>query len=110
MIELEDAQLAQLVSLGGWLRGTEALTQVVGKNYNKDGADLLHQPAVLDYFERRLDGLNPRLKENTLVKKIARRLPELHTLIEPAGGVSPQKVEKIHSITADLVKAISSQE
>jgi len=110
MIELEDTQLAQLVSLGGWLRGTEALTQVVSRNYSKDGAELLHQPAILQYFERKLDGLNPRLKENKVVTKIASRLPELATLIEPAGGVSPQKVEKINSITAELVKAISSQD
>lgn len=110
MIELDDAQLAQLVSLGGWLRGTEALTQVVGKNYSKDGAELLHQPAILEYFQRRLDGLNPRLKENQTVKKIARELPEIQPLIVPAGNVSPQKVEKIHAITAELVKAISSQD
>ncbi|MCX6967549.1 MAG: hypothetical protein NTZ46_07175 [Verrucomicrobia bacterium] len=110
MIELKDAELAQLVSLGGWLRGTEALTQVVGKNYSKDGAELLHQPAILDYFQRKLDTLNKHLKETGVVKKIARRLPELHTLIEPAGGVSPQKVEKIHSITAELVKTIFSQD
>lgn len=110
MIELDDAQLAQLVSLGGWLRGTEALTQVVMKNYSKDGAELLHQPAILEYFERKLDGLNPRLKENKVIGQIASRLPELAKLIEPAGGVSPQKVEKINSITAELVKAISSQD
>ena len=110
MVELEDDQLAQLVSLGGWLRGTEALTQVVLKNYTKDGAELLHQPAILDFFQRKLETINPRLKENPVVKKIARQLPELHILIEPAGGVSPQKLEKIHSITAELVKAISSQE
>ncbi|MEI6560939.1 MAG: hypothetical protein WCO68_02525 [Verrucomicrobiota bacterium] len=110
MIELKDAQLAQLVSLGGWLRGTEALTQVVGKNYTKDGAELLHQPVIVDYFQRKLDTLTPRLKQSEAVAKIARRLPDLHTLIEPAGGVSSQKVEKIHSITAELVKAISSQD
>jgi len=110
MVELGDDQLAQLVSLGGWLRGTEALTQVVTKNYSKDGAELLHQPAIVDFFQRKLDSLHPRLKESSLVKKIAHQLPELRTLIEPAGGVSPQKVEKIHSITAELVKAISSQD
>ncbi|XHR29071.1 MAG: hypothetical protein ACFUZC_00615 [Chthoniobacteraceae bacterium] len=110
MIELEDAQLAQLVSLGGWLRGTEALTQVVTKNYSKDGAELLHQPAILDYFQRRLDGLNPRLKENKAVKQIAQGLPELRPLIEPAGNITPQKVDRIHTITADLVKTISSQD
>ncbi|MDD5348946.1 MAG: hypothetical protein PHQ12_01925 [Chthoniobacteraceae bacterium] len=110
MIELEDAQLAQLVSLGGWLRGTEALTQVVTKNYTKDGAELLHQPAIIDFFERKLDELNPRLKSSPIVKKIARQLPELRKLIEPAGSITPQKVEKIHTMTAELVKAISSQE
>jgi hypothetical protein len=41
LVELGDEQLAQLVSLGGWLRGTEALTQVVMKNYSRDGAELL---------------------------------------------------------------------
>ncbi len=110
MIELEDAQLAQLVSLGGWLRGTEALTQVVTKSYSKDGAELLHQPAILDYFQRRLDGLNPRLKENKAVRQIAQGLPELRPLIEPAGNITPQKVERIHAITADMVKTISSQD
>ena len=111
MIELKDDELAQLVSLGGWLRGTEALTQVVTKNYTKDGAELLHQPAILQYFERKLDGLNPRLKkESVVLKKIATQLPELRTLIEPPGVVSSQKVEKIHSITEELVKAISAQE
>lgn len=109
MIDLNDGQLAQLVSLGGWLRGTEALTQVVMKNYTKDGAELLHQPAILVFFQRKLNGLSPRLKENIVVRKIEARLPELRTLIEPAGVVSPQKVEQIHSITAELVKAISSE-
>jgi hypothetical protein len=110
MIELEDAQLAQLVSLGGWLRGTEALTQVVTKSYSKDGAELLHQPAILDYFQRRIDGLNPRLKESQAVKQIATALPDLRPLIEPAGSITPQKVEKIHAITAGMVKTISSQD
>lgn len=110
MIELEDTQLAQLVSLGGWLRGTEALTQVVLKNYSKDGAELLHQPAIVDFFQRKLGELNPRLKNTPTVKQIARQLPELRKLIEPAGNITPENVKKIHAITADLVKAISSQE
>src|SRR5262249_424671 len=44
MVELGSEQLAQLVSLGGWLRGTEALCEVVTVAYSRDGADLLHQP------------------------------------------------------------------
>src|SRR5213082_1393482 len=35
MEELHDQKLSQLVSLGGWLRGTEVLTAVVTKNFKE---------------------------------------------------------------------------
>src|SRR5207342_3922316 len=44
MNEVHDEKLSQLVSLGGWLRGTEILTAVVNKRYSQEGAELLHQP------------------------------------------------------------------
>lgn len=109
MEELHDGQLAQLVSLGGWLRGTEAVTQIVARNYSKDGAELLHQMALLDYFQQQLDEMQGRLGHNALVKKIRGRLPELRPLIESAGSISERKVDQIHSITADSVKAIAAQ-
>ena len=51
MNEVHDEKLSQLVSLGGWLRGTEVLTAVVNKRFSQDGAELLHQPDLLTYFE-----------------------------------------------------------
>ncbi len=111
MIELQDEQLAQLVSLGGWLRGTEALTEIVMKNFSQDGAELLHQPTLVEYFSRRLDSLNPRLKSNAIVQKITARLPEIRPLIGEASGakISADEVKKINEITADLVKSIGSK-
>src|SRR6476660_2458882 len=70
MIELKDAQLAHLVSLGGWLRGTEVLTAIVDKSYSADGADLLNQPDLLRYFQERLAGMPPRMRNTPLVSKI----------------------------------------
>ena len=111
MIELHDEQLAQLVSLGGWLRGTEALTSVVAKNYSKDTAELLHQPTLLEYFQRRVDGLDKRLKSNALVAKIQKRLPEIKPLMGGTDGdVSAKSVGQIHDITQALVKQINSRE
>ena len=52
MNEVHDEKLSQLVSLGGWLRGTEVLTAVVNKRFSEDGAELLHQPDLLSYFRR----------------------------------------------------------
>lgn len=111
MIELHDEQYAQLVSLGGWLRGTEALTTVVKKNYSKDGAELLHQPALLDYFQNRLTGLDPRLKKNGLVSTIQKQMLEIKPLIGENGEVITLKsVQKINGITSRLVKAINAKE
>ncbi len=110
MIELKDEQLAQLVSLGGWLRGTEALTTVVQKNYSKDGAELLHQPALLDHFQRQLDNMDSRLKRNRVVKQVRSRLPEIRPLIEKPDAVTSERVDKIHAITTELVKVIGSKD
>src|ERR1700731_3788830 len=40
MNEVHDEKLSQLVSLGGWLRGTEVLTSVVSKHFSVEGAEL----------------------------------------------------------------------
>src|ERR1700736_5470703 len=57
MNEVHDEKLSQLVSLGGWLRGTQVLTAVVTKNFSADGAELLHQPDLLVYFQTRLQAM-----------------------------------------------------
>jgi hypothetical protein len=111
MNELQDGELAQLVSLGGWLRGTEALTQVVKKSYSKDSAELLHQPTLLEFFERRLSRMNPKLTANEVVAKVRKRLPEIRPLIgeAPSTPISAKSVDSINEITSDLVKSISSK-
>jgi hypothetical protein len=108
MIELQDDQLAQLVSLGGWLRGTEALTSVVQKNYSKDGAELLHQPLLLEYFQRRLSGMDSHLKNNPLVGNIQKRLDDIRPLIND-NEISSKAVDNVLGITQELVKGINSK-
>src|SRR6476619_1609416 len=57
MNEVHDEKLSQLVSLGGWLRGTDVLTAVVTKHFSADGAELLHQPDLLIHFQTQLQGM-----------------------------------------------------
>src|SRR6516225_5203646 len=54
MIELKSTQLAELVSLGGWLRGTEALSALVLQNYSPERSDLIRQPMLIDYLDKQL--------------------------------------------------------
>ena len=111
MAELNSEALSQLVSLGGWLRGTEALTAVVEKNYTKDGAELLHQPILLDYFERRLADMKPKLKLNPVVIKVQKGVLEIRPLMGLPDGsdISEKSVKEINAITAGLTTAINTK-
>src|SRR6201995_396057 len=107
MIQLKDAQLAHLVSLGGWLRGTEVLTAIVTKSYSSGGAELLNQPDLLRYFQQRLADMPPRMRSNVLVSRIQKGLDEISPLINQK--LTPGSVKKINEITGQMVKAIDSR-
>jgi hypothetical protein len=100
--------VADLIKLGGWLRGTEALTAMISLNYSKDAAELLHQPSVLKHFIKRLDGL-PRGERTELLADIYKALTEMRILMgSDAPTPSAPAVKKINSITGTLVGRITS--
>jgi hypothetical protein len=109
MAELNDEDLAQLVSLGGWIRGTAVLTSIVQKDYKPQRAELLHQPELLAYFDRQLDEMNPRLRKSELVTRIKSMLGEIKPLIIEGEGrkIRPESVERIHTLTSELVVQIT---
>jgi hypothetical protein len=111
MIELRDEELAHLVSLGGWLRGTEAVTTIVGESYSPESAELLNQPALLDYFSAKIAGMDARMKENALVSSIHTRLGEMRPLIQDPSGKppGPEQVTNLHRITEELVRSITDR-
>ncbi len=109
MNEVHDQQLSQLVSLGGWLRGTEVLTSVVNKNFSANGAELLHQPDLLAYFQDKLQGM-PEFNM-PLLKNIHGALLEVKPLMEAGPHhISPASVKKINEITTRLDSAIVTKE
>ena len=100
MNEVHDEKLSQLVSLGGWLRGTQVLTSVVNRHFSADGAELLHQPDLLDYFQRKLATM-PEFNV-PVIAEIKSSLQEVQPLIETAGPIQPVSVKKINEITSRL--------
>lgn len=112
MVELNDDDLAQHVSLGGWIRGTDVLTSIVQKDYKPQRAELLHQPELLAYFDRRLEQMNPRLQKSELVARIKVMLDEIRPLIIEGGGqkIRPESVDRIHTLTSQIVGQITSSD
>lgn len=111
LMEIKSPELAQLVALGGWVRGTEALCEVVKASYSRDGADLLHQPVLLNHFSGKLAGLKERFKKEPLVQKSQTALNKIRPLIgtEEGAEISKDTVTAIGTITADLIKAIQTK-
>lgn len=105
MNEVHDEKLSHLVSLGGWLRGTEVLTAVVNKRFSTDGAELLHQPDLLTYFQDRLKAM-PEFNLK-LLQDIQAGLGEVRPLIDVGDApISAESVKRINEITKKIDDAI----
>src|SRR5262245_2362844 len=72
----KDQDLVVLVMLGGWLRGTEVVTTYVAANYTPESARVLRQPAVVDYFVKRLATMPKRMVDTPLMDAVRRALLE----------------------------------
>jgi len=108
MKELRDDELVALVSLGGWLGGTEALASVLERDYSPEGSDLLNQPELVKRLKSDFNELPKRARRGKLFTRISRTLEQLETLMrsDESGAISHGKVNEISLATSGLVEAI----
>lgn len=110
MEKLSDGDASELVSMGGWLRGTEAVTDLIAKDYNPDRAELLHQVDLLNTFEKQLAGMKAKTRTNPLVNKLQTGLTEIRPLVaDQNADIKRESVQKIYGITNNLVSMIYAQ-
>jgi hypothetical protein len=108
MIEIKSKELAQLVSLGGWLRGTEALCALTLQNYSPERAELIRQPVLLDYLEKQLLEMNPEIRTRSMVARLLEGIQRIRMLTSNEKGPLAQKaVREIDGICKDLVRLLS---
>jgi hypothetical protein len=108
MNELKSQQLAQLVSLGGWLRGTEALTALLLQNYSNQEAELLRQPAMLGYFEKRLAAMSNDMQTNPVIVAMREGTQKIRLLLpDEDAQISQKTVKEISTISEKLFKSLS---
>lgn len=103
MKEVKSEQLSQLVSLGGWLRGTGALATVVLQRYSPKGAELLRQPALLDYLEAQLG----QMKNNENIAKMEEGIDRMRLHIASSSQpISQKTVQQIAALCGELLATI----
>ena len=104
MIELKSAHLAQLVSLGGWLRGTEALSALLLQSYSPERANLIRQPALIDYLDKQLRSMSSDIQSRPIVVKLLNGIHTIDSLVESENGpLSEETVRKVYDVCAELV-------
>ena len=109
MEQMRDGDLAQCVSVGGWLRGTAAVTSVVSKAFSADRAELLNQPMLVEHFLSVLSNTPASTKNHPVTSKILSGLRVVLTEMEGAvDGFSEESVRTIGSTCDQLLNDITS--
>jgi hypothetical protein len=111
MDEQNDAELTTLVTLGGWIRGTEAVSGWIVNNYTEPAAKLLRQPAIIALLRSKLATLPARTRNDDLVKGLDSRLKSLQSMVSFPPGKTPTQadVKRLNETAADLIASITSK-
>lgn len=99
MLELRDEKMAQLISLGGWLRGLEICAGAVEMDFSPERAEALAQPDLADYFANELKTLAPAVAQSRVFQKILAGIETLQPLLN----------KRPNALTRDDVRAIRDQ-
>ena len=108
----KDQDLVSLVTLGGWLRGTEVLSGWISEHYTEAGAKLLRQPGIVVFLESKLDAMPDKTKAENSVKKTQAKLKEIEAAVTfPTDSAPPaDAIKKLHQLVAELLKELAKKE
>src|SRR5213082_368981 len=106
-----DQDLVILVSLGGWIRGTQAVSASVLKNYDEQSAKVLRQPAVVNFIHSKIGDISPDLRNEPLVKSVNAQLPAVEKLVafQSSKGPTLDEVKKLNEAVNNLMEEIQNK-
>jgi hypothetical protein len=111
MQEQHDDELVTLVTTGGWLRGTEVVSDWISKNYTPEAARLLREPGIAAFLKAKFAGLSVKTQDDDTVRLVKDRLSAIQTLISlpPAQILTLDQVKQLHKVSAEVVEKISKK-
>ena len=106
-----DQDLIILVSLGGWIRGTQVVTGAILQNYDEGAAKVLRQPALVDFMRSKINEISPQLRDQPLVKDVNEQLTGIERLISFPPGKAPtaDEVRKVNEAVGKVMEKIESK-
>src|SRR5947199_10494761 len=104
-----DQDLVILVTLGGWIRGTQVVTSAIVQNYNEQSAKVLRQPALVHLMQSRINEISPELRNEPLVKDVSNEVGKIEKLVSIPEGKTPD-VEQVRKVNKAVAKRMGARE
>jgi hypothetical protein len=106
LVSLRDADLAHLISLGGWIRALEVSTVAVDKQFSPERARKVMREDIADYYTESVAGLEPRISERPNYLAMRDILAGLRTemVLENGKDPTPELMVEIRKQAAKLVE------
>ncbi len=106
LVTLRDADLAHLISLGGWIRALHVSTVAVDRQFSKERANKVIREDIADYYTESVGGLEPRISERPNYREMREILSglRLEMALEEGEEPTPEKMKEIREQSAKLVK------
>src|SRR5881275_1957203 len=107
-----DQDLVILLTLGGWIRGTQVVTSAIVQNYNAAAAKVLREPALVHFMQSKLNAISPELRQEPLVKDVSEQLTGIEKLVSFPESKAPsaEDVGKLNEAVGKLMTKIESKE
>jgi hypothetical protein len=106
-----DQDLVILVSLGGWIRGTQVVSGLVEKNYDEKLGQLLREPQLLRFIRAKIGQMSPEMQNDPLVKSVNSQLAAIEQIVGTPFGdpISLAEVKRLNETVTKLIQEIQNK-
>ena len=106
LVVLKDADLAHLISLGGWIRALQVSTVAVDKQFSPERARKVMREDIADYYTESVAGLEPRISERPNYLAMRDLLAGLRAemVLNEGEDPKPESMKEIREQAAKLVQ------
>lgn len=106
LVTLQDADLAHLISLGGWIRALEVSSVAVDKQFSPDRARKVMRKDIAEYYSECITGLEPGISARPNYLAMRDLLENLSKKMNLENGQepTPESIKEIRKISSQLVE------
>ncbi len=106
LVTLKDADLAHLISLGGWIRALEVSSVAVDKQFSPERARKVMRKDIAEYYSDCITGLEPKISGRPNYSAMRDLLEDLSKKMTLENGQepTPESMKEIRKISSQLVE------